>query len=354
MKLFYLIAIFTLIGYTKCEERTFKLKSGDKITGQVINIDDNGNYTIKTPMGEAVFNKDEILLENIKIITIDGDRIIGVLTNEDNEKFYVKTNIGFMSIYKNNIKSVDFNFDDYEDEGFLNNLSKTENRYFFGDEQLIDVWFDPTGNVLPEGTIYISGLSAAYGVTNKFQISLRVWDYIFGDVNFRPKFQIYKKGDIEKSSTLSVGAHFYLTGAIPHKWNLQETSTLDTNNYNRWEKITSDNYSYELFIAHTSSKLSSSDQGRINYNLGLSIAKIDDYPDIMPRLWIGTDIDVRKSLKLTGLVAYDKYLPTISELFYNEEQTDFHIDFGFIYALNDNFRLGLHLTKPFIAFYWKF
>ena len=74
----------------------------------------------------------------------------------------------------------------------------------------------------------------------------------------------------------------------------------------------------------------------------------------MNRIWIGTDIDVRKSLKLTGLIAYDPYLPTIAELFDSAEQTDIHLDFGFIYALNDNFRVGLHLTAPFIGFYWKF
>ena len=31
-----------------------------------------------------------------------------------------------------------------------------------------------------------------------------------------------------------------------------------------------------------------------------------------------------------------------------------HFDFGFMYAVNDNFRLGLHLTSPFLGFYWKF
>ena len=39
---------------------------------------------------------------------------------------------------------------------------------------------------------------------------------------------------------------------------------------------------------------------------------------------------------------------------FGDEQTDIHLDFGFIYALNDNFRVGLHLTAPFIGFYWKF
>ena len=366
MKNYFIFALIVLVSFSFCNERTFNLKSGNKVTGEIINIDDSGNYTVNTSMGEVIFNHDEIVMENVNIITTDGDRIVGVLQNEDNDRFHVKTEIGLMSIEKNNINSIEFNYDDYEDEGFLNNLSKSDNRFYFGDEQLIDVWFDPTGNILSEGTIYVSGLSGAYGVTENFQISLRVWDYLFGNVNIRPKYQIYKNGDLEKSNTLSIGAHFYLTGAVPHKWELKadtycddeyynnETNQWECNYYSGWEPITSEGFSYELFLAYTSSKLKPSGQGRINYNFGTSITKIDGYSESMNRIWFGTDIDVRKSLKLTGLIAYDPYLPTIAELFDGDEQTDIHLDFGFIYALNDNFRVGLHLTAPFIGFYWKF
>ena len=359
MQNYFILVLMVLISFAFCDERTFNLKSGNKVTGEIINIDDSGNYTVNTSMGEVVFNHDEIVMENVKIITTDGDRIIGVLQNEDNDKFHIKTDIGLMSIAKNNVNSIDFNYDDIEsDEGFLNNLSKSDKRFFFGDEQLIDVWFDPTGNVLPAGTIYVSGLSGAYGITDKFQISLRVWDYLLGNVNIRPKYQIYKKGGLEKSNSLSIGAHFYLTGAIPHKWGFIEESCNyggeDDDKCGYWETITSDEYSYEIFLAYTSSKLKPSDQGRINFNCGASISKIDGYSDFMNRIWFGTDLDIRKSLKLTGLIAYDPYLPTIAELFDEGEQTDIHLDFGFIYALNDNFRLGLHLTAPFIGFYWKF
>ena len=358
MKYYFKFVLIILVGFSFCNERTFNLKSGNKVTGEIINIDDSGYYTVSTSMGEVVFNQNEIVLESIKIITTDGDRIMGVLQNEDNDKFHVKTEIGLMSIAKNNINSMEFNYADDDDEGFLNNLSKSDSRFYFGDEQLIDVWFDPTGNVLSDGTIYVSGLSGAYGVTDKFQISLRVFDYLLGNVNLRPKYQIYKKGDLEKSNSLSIGGHFYLTGAVPHKWKLIEDSCNYGGEYDDecgyWEPITSDEFSYELFLAYTSSKLKPSDQGRINFNFGISIAKVDGYSDFMNRIWLGTDIDVRKSLKLTGLIAYDPYLPTIAELFDSAEQTDIHLDFGFIYAVNDNFRLGLHLTSPFIGFYWKF
>ena len=124
-----------------------------------------------------------------------------------------------------------------------------------------------------------------------------------------------------------------------------------------WEMITSNESSYEFYIAHTTSKLKGTGEGRINYNKGISISKIAEYSDIIYRVWVGSDVDIRKSLKITALLAYDPYLPTISELIENEKQTinnNFHLDFGVIYSWNNNFRVGLHLTSPFVAFYWKF
>ena len=30
------------------------------------------------------------------------------------------------------------------------------------------------------------------------------------------------------------------------------------------------------------------------------------------------------------------------------------LDFGIVYAFNDNFRVAIHFQRPFIGFYWKF
>ena len=103
MKDYFIFVLIILVSFSFCNERTFNLKSGNKVTGEVIDIDDNGNYTVNTSMGEVVFNQNEIVLESVKIITTDGDRIVGVLQSEDNDKFHVKTEIGLMSIAKNNV-----------------------------------------------------------------------------------------------------------------------------------------------------------------------------------------------------------------------------------------------------------
>ena len=368
MKIYISFIILISISLVFSEERKFKLESGNSITGEIIEIDSDGNYKVLTSVGEVFFNSNDIVPERVKIITKDGDEIVGILTNEDNTTFYVKSNIGILSVNKNNVKLINFNSNESKDVWEFN-LSKSDNRFYFGDEQLIDLWFDPTGNILSEGTIYMSGFSTAYGFTDKLQLSIRVWDYLFGNVNIRPKYQIYKSGSLEEMKTVSVGAHLFLNGSVPHKWKWENSDIADcfddydeeTNpsiceNYGpwNWSKITSDNSSYELFMAFTSSKLKPSGQGRTNYNAGISISSIDGYSNSMPRIWLGFDTDVRQSLKLIGLLAYDEYLPTIDEFFSGEEKTNIILDFGFIYAFNEKFRLGAHLTSPFVAFYWKF
>ena len=95
MRNYFILILTALISFALCNERIFNLKSGNKVTGDIVNIDDSGNYTVNTSMGEVVFNQNEIVMEHVKITTTDGDRIIGVLQNEDNDKFHIKTDIIF-------------------------------------------------------------------------------------------------------------------------------------------------------------------------------------------------------------------------------------------------------------------
>lgn len=35
-------------------------------------------------------------------------------------------------------------------------------------------------------------------------------------------------------------------------------------------------------------------------------------------------------------------------------ETQFDFDFGILYAVNENFRIGVHFQQPYIDIYWKF
>jgi hypothetical protein len=88
------------------------------------------------------------------------------------------------------------------------------------------------------------------------------------------------------------------------------------------------------------------------------------------RIWAGFEYDLSKRVKFVGEFWYDngsKYR-SLSEVAhdYMYDGTPFSLDapggeyrpidfdFGFIYALNNNFRIGIHFQEPYLVFYWKF
>ena len=79
--------------------------------------------------------------------------------------------------------------------------------------------------------------------------------------------------------------------------------------------------------------------------------------DPMLRAWIGVDFDIRKKIKLLASLAYDEFsAPTIARLnsYENTTKPKLATDIGFVYSLNENFRVGFHIISPWIGFYWKF
>ena len=99
---------------------------------------------------------------------------------------------------------------------------------------------------------------------------------------------------------------------------------------------------------------------------------LDDEPTVLYRAYYGLDVDINSKLKMIGEVFYDPYFLELWQQFEYENNywssDDFsdspvkkpddyqpiHLDFGFIYALNESFRFGIHFQRPFVAFYWKF
>jgi hypothetical protein len=117
-------------------------------------------------------------------------------------------------------------------------------------------------------------------------------------------------------------------------------------------------------------------RGRISSTVGASV-QIPLNADVYPhRIFGSVDVDITSQLKMIGEVFYD---PFFLDLY---QRTDFegpftehyahklsanpvtkddfnnirpiHFDFGFMYAVNEHFRFGIHNQLPIIAFYWKF
>jgi len=287
--------------------------------------------------------------------------------------------------------------------------SEKDIEFAMGEERLIDTFFDPTAYVLDDGTLYLSGLSFAFGLSDKLQLSSRWFDFFWGNFNIRPKYMLFHKGNWEKESALAIGGHFH-TYWQPNKVVWQAGTVMvciDGGDYNNCiseqrnyggyfpigatvkgttdyydDKVLDVNqtddldYMVEFFTAYTFSKARKGMRGRVSSTVG-AFVQIPTNTDIYPyRLFGSVDVDITRQLKMVGEVFYDPFFldlyqrtdfegPFTPHYAYKVSENpvkkdDFnnirpiHFDFGFMYAVNEHFRFGIHNQIPIIAFYWKF
>ena len=374
------ILITVLMGSIFAQEKTFHLKSGDTVTGSVKSQTDS-TYVIETSFGEITIKKDEVKPEEAFIFLKSGDKLRGIIISESDEGVTVKAKFGEVFVARDKIERIDFKSMGRARGQFSRPGQTERGRWYYGNERLIDIYFDPTGYVLEENVLYLSGLSWGYGLSDKIHITSKWGGYFLGDLNFRPKFMLFKTGNLKSEKVLSVGGHFHMRGA-PDKyefktWESFEEYWWDDETGNEYEdtlitrqewvrvgsKLENGNYDnnpfdggemwWEVFGAFTVSNLKASGQGRINHTIGASLTSYPDY-DLMPRAYYAVTADARRSLKLLFEVFYDPYWASMLEFVEEENISEIDFDFGFIYAYNEKFRIGIHFQRPFIAFYYKF
>ena len=377
------ILIILLMGSIFAQEKTFHLKSGDQVTGTVKSQTDS-TYVIETAFGEITIKKDDVKPEEAYIFLKSGDKLRGIIVSESEEGVTVKAQFGEVFVSREKIERIDFKSMGRA-RGQLSRPGQTERgRWYYGNERLIDIYFDPTGYVLEENVLYLSGLSWGYGLSEKVHITSKWGGYFGGDLNFRPKFMLFKTGDLKSEKSMSVGFHYHMRG-LPNKYELKDRPD-DQNNWNddesdkEWVRIGSEvreedwtdddgvvhvdrHYDdnpfggkemwWEVFGAYTVSNLKASGQGRINHTVGASATLYPGY-DLMPRAYYAVSADARRSLKLIFEVFYDPYWASMLEFNDDDKISDIDFDFGFIYAYSEQFRVGIHFQRPFIAFYYKF
>ncbi|MCK4689696.1 MAG: hypothetical protein KAT41_05310 [Candidatus Marinimicrobia bacterium] len=409
-----IILIFSLLLLAQdIEEKTIYLKSGGKVTGKIISTDpETGDIEIQTAYGVLEIKGEDILQEVVSIILKSGDRLKGLIIYEDNEKIHFQSDYGLLKINKGDIEQIDYELKKGEEK-----VSKIEGKFSLGKERQIDVFYDPTGYVLDKGTLYVSGLSWGFGITNRLQITSKWSGYFLGDFNIRPKIQIFRKGSWEKEHALSIGGHIHMR-YIPDKYEWTEKtfqfekghyndsqnwiktkpdSTIDLyygeylrigskleleegerlyNDY--WDNIESgwvdidepDNSQYyEVFAAYTFSRARKGKTGRMSHTLGAYLSKFSKSDDFMYKIYLGGAVDIRKNIIFNYEIYYDPWYVEWwkrTGIFYYEEDelsktkpkkeyvSPFHFDMGFIYAYRDWLRFGIHFQPYIFAIYMKF
>jgi len=365
---------FILLGCIFAQEKTFHLKSGDQVTGTIKSQTDS-TYVIDTAFGKITISKKEVKPEEAFIFLKSGDKLRGIIVSESDEGVTVKAQFGEVFVSHDKIERIDFKSMGRARGQFSRPGQVERGRWYYGDERLIDIYFDPTGYVLEDNVLYLSGLSWGYGLSEKVHITSKWGGYFFGDLNFRPKFMLFKSGDLKSEKAMSVGFHYHMRG-LPNKYELKDSENYDINGYSgdttwygnqeEWVRVGSkeeDGYYdsdpfgeemwWEFFGAYTVSNLKESGQGRINHTVGASLTSYPGY-NLMPRAYYAVSADARRRLKLIFEVFWDPYWTNMLEFNDNLNISDIDFDFGFIYAYSEEFRIGIHFQRPFIAFYYKF
>jgi RNase P/RNase MRP subunit p29 len=381
MKLNAILLTFLFTGLLFGQEtRTITMKSGDKITGQVVEETDTTLTIINPLMGQMVINKSDLKERVISITLKSGDKIGGTLVSRSATEIVVATAFGNVSIPADQVETID------DESSSIPTIRHTpfgtaivskstgSDEWFFSNERLMDIWFDPTGYTIGKNKLYMSGLSWGLGLTDKVQVTSRWTSYFVNDFNIRPKVTFFKDGTIESETAAAAGIHMHTRG-LPGKYKWVDDgyedyngdgktrgkyvrlgSTKDENGYYNDGFGEGDQMWFELFGAYTISKLRTGGDGRMNTTFGASAVM---YPgeDIAPRLFAAFDTDVTQSVKVMAEIFYDAYYPEIQNFDGDSKMaSSLHFDIGFLtnrITFSDDFWVGFHFQRPFISFYWK-
>ena len=431
--LLVIILLAALIFSQSGENQSFKLQDGTVIIGLVIEETET-TFIIQTKYGSVTLNKDELVRTEYEIKLKTGETFSGIKLSETDIVIKLDTKLGVLDIEKSDILDIKESGQITETGekksgtttsyrrnyslfdvlfGTTSGSSAKDIEFALGEERLIDTFFDPTAYVLDDGTLYLSGLSFAFGLSDKLQISSRWVDYFWGNFNIRPKYMLFHKGNWEQESALAVGGHFHTywrpnkvvfksgnIDFIEESWSNGSTVEDTTNKYyggyfpiGSVIKQDGDNYDdnyglevdetedlsymFEFFTAYTFSKARKGMKGRISSTVG-ALFQVPTDGDWPYRIFGSLDLDITSQLKMVGEVFYDPFFIDLIQrndledngpffakhAMYEVSDTEvtkdnfksnrpIHFDFGFMYAVNENFRFGIHSQTPIIAFYWK-
>ena len=407
-----LFSAFLFAQDSQSDERTIYLKNGDKVTGIIVDTNaQTGDLIVKTKYGQLTINRENILEEVVSIELTSGDKLKGRIISKTDKFTDLLTDYGLLQIKNSDIVIIDYGLQDKN-----NKIAAITDKFAQSNERQIDVFYDPTGYTLDKGTLYVSGLSWGFGITDKFQITSKWSGYFVGNFNIRPKLQLFRFGSLEKEHVFAVGGHIH-TRLAPDKWEWVEQKynfdkgTHDPQNYNwissgdsipvyygGYQKIgstfTVDNAEmrydtqyneslgsvgiettdlkpyYEVFMAYTYSRARSNNAGRVSHTFGVIAGKQPDRNKLMLKSYYAGAVDIRRNLILNYEVFWDPYYVEMwnrdSELFGTSDRdlsttkpkkpyiSPVHFDIGFVYAMTDWLRFGIHFQPYIFGIYLKF
>jgi len=388
--------------------KRFHFRDGTVREGEIISIED-GLVTLKTGSGTFRVPSDQFLSETAEITNKKGELFKGIVLNETAEEFILRTKYGDAVVQKRDIHSMK-----RYHGGVLDRRSEDKRRFYQSEAQLLSVFMDPTAFPLRGNTFYLSGLSIGYGLSDRFMITTRFGSNFSGDLNFHPRMRFYHKKSAEKETAAAWGLGFHraypfksIIGKYSHAISVTGPGGLNTflNDdslniaVNDIVNLEDEDALYaEAYLVFSSRRVNPNGRGKIGWSTGLKVSNafvgrndfikkqfVDESGDTLKlswsdeskysvpvRFWASLDYDLRKDLKFVGSFWVDNgyktmdFEKTVDDYFGDDGTPSFSLDsptgdvsmidfdFGILYAVNENFRIGVHFQQPYIDFYWEF
>jgi len=375
----------------------FYLVDGNRIRGVIVDIEDQ-KCAIETAEGTLLVPMADILEETIDLIKLDDTRYKGPLLKEDGESLLIRSRYGDVKIMKKEVLKME-----RYHGGQLAPAIESRRTFDQGEDELIQQFFDHNAFILEPNTFLLTPMSLGYGFTDRFMISTKWSSNFNGDLNLYPKIRLFHKKESMKESgiTLGLGVHqdFALQSAISkfsHAFistttgkSLNESTMNDEAFYNRHDNTS--NVLFEGYLVYSTKRKNPTGRGKVGWSVGVKTSNMinhikDKQLDFDGEIYeFSTDKKFQLPIRAYGLFHYDlqKKIKFVASMYYDNsfrelefenstedffgntgkaftfdsfrgDAADFSFDFGFMYAVNENFRIGVHFQQPYIDFHWEF
>jgi len=404
-----LIAESLEVGMSK----RFYMIDGNVIDGTIISIEE-GICLIQTKDGKLDIPVNEILEETVDLLKKDGSRYKGPITHETLEELGVKSKYGDVTVQKKDIKDLDR----YQGGRLVPKTEVKKKFYQGEAQLITvfldPTGFPLEANTFYLSGLSVGyGFTERFMITTKFASNfagdlnlhpkLRVFHKKTADTEQALSIGIGLHRNYPKSSVLSKYSHYVdVSKDSIGEGTLNEVG-LDFAYYNgeqaQVKDIIDEGGVYaEFYTVYSSRRKNPTGRGKVGWSVGAKVsnsfsllnqlnAKLttedgenytykwsENRGELPYRVWGSFEYDLRKSLKFVASAWVDNgnqsktFENTINDFFAEGEgggaafildsplgkETKFDFDFGILYAVNENFRIGVHFQQPYIDIYWKF
>jgi len=366
--------------------RSLRLRDGNMIEGSIGGKIGTDTIRVDTKTDTLLVPTTEIMVEVAEIETRAGLKSSGAVLAEDDHYLLLATPYGESNIAKRDLKSTTRY---YWDRKIIRDRIPIRN------EELPDLFDDPTAYNLQAGTVHTNGFTVGYGFSNSFMLRTHIGRGFFGDLNLTSQFRILRRELLGWEANFAVGARFFSNHTMRDEasryshWIIDKIKDrrLDASGDPPLERVLDDpddnKVFWSLYLVLSNRRGLRDRHGNWGWHLGFETnALLMDLPALRPdykwdsafslpyRAWLGFDYDISTRIKFIAKLFADnghKITETIEAV---KTFTDFggspfrlearegtykplDLDLGVCWSITESLRLEMHTGFPFFSLSYR-